>query len=455
MHRHARLLTPVVATLVILLATAVGAQTNDRVNAGIQFNFSAPGARSLGFGGAFLGLADDATAAYTNPAGLTNLSLPEVSFEGRSWKYTTEFADYGNTGTATNNANGKTTCQNGVGDCYSGVRLGTSDKSTSGLSFLSVVYPLNNWAVAFYRHELANFAADFRDQGIFYDTGVQETTPGRYYPSWAKMDLTVVNYGLSAAFRVSEQFSLGLGASYYEFDIDSTTDRYKTSGPNAFDPGGTYGLPLYEPTNRVNSLTQSGKDNAWGFNVGFLWKPSDMISVGGVYRNVPKFYYTSNLTRIDPANPPTVLEPSFDLPDVYGVGMAVRPINRLTITFDYDRVLYSQLVNNMMDFGGNPGFDPQNYVVDDANEFHLGVEYVFLAGNVAIPVRLGTWTDPDHKIRYEGQYPEEKAYFAGGKDQTHITGGFGIAVGKKFQIDVAYDHADLVKTGSLSAVIRF
>ena len=54
--------------------TTVLAQTNSEINAGIQFNFSNPGARSLGFGGAFIGLADDATAAYTNPAGLTNLS---------------------------------------------------------------------------------------------------------------------------------------------------------------------------------------------------------------------------------------------------------------------------------------------------------------------------------------------------------------------------------------------
>jgi hypothetical protein len=38
-------------------------------NAGPQFNFVNPGARSLGMAGAFIGLADDSTAAYTNPAG--------------------------------------------------------------------------------------------------------------------------------------------------------------------------------------------------------------------------------------------------------------------------------------------------------------------------------------------------------------------------------------------------
>jgi hypothetical protein len=49
----------------------------------IPFDFLNPGARSLALGGAFTGLADEATAAFTNPAGLVQLSRPEVSLEGR------------------------------------------------------------------------------------------------------------------------------------------------------------------------------------------------------------------------------------------------------------------------------------------------------------------------------------------------------------------------------------
>ena len=45
-----------------LAASSAFAITSDEVNAGIQFNFANPGARALGMGGAFLGLADDATA---------------------------------------------------------------------------------------------------------------------------------------------------------------------------------------------------------------------------------------------------------------------------------------------------------------------------------------------------------------------------------------------------------
>src|SRR5436309_3379307 len=75
---------------------AVHAQSSAEVNAaGLQFNLSDPGARSLGLGGAFTGLADDATASYANPAGLTNLSIPEISIEGRYWNFSNFYTDRG------------------------------------------------------------------------------------------------------------------------------------------------------------------------------------------------------------------------------------------------------------------------------------------------------------------------------------------------------------------------
>ncbi|KPA11818.1 hypothetical protein MHK_007967, partial [Candidatus Magnetomorum sp. HK-1] len=44
-----------------------------------SFNPVGSGARAIGMGGAFIGLADDATAASWNPAGLKNVRKPEYS----------------------------------------------------------------------------------------------------------------------------------------------------------------------------------------------------------------------------------------------------------------------------------------------------------------------------------------------------------------------------------------
>ena len=60
---------------------------------GYDFRINNPGARANGMGGAFIGLADDATAAYTNPAGLTVLTQPEISAEYKYGDYMTLIFD--------------------------------------------------------------------------------------------------------------------------------------------------------------------------------------------------------------------------------------------------------------------------------------------------------------------------------------------------------------------------
>ena len=66
------------------------ALTNEEVFSQFQFNFITPGARATGLGGAFIGLADDATAVESNPAGLTQLYDSEVSLEFKHIAYVTE-----------------------------------------------------------------------------------------------------------------------------------------------------------------------------------------------------------------------------------------------------------------------------------------------------------------------------------------------------------------------------
>ena len=76
----------VIVLVALALALPAAAQNTDIESlSGLQFNFGNPGARSLGMGGAFLGLADDASAAEANPAGLTILRKPEITIEGRNY----------------------------------------------------------------------------------------------------------------------------------------------------------------------------------------------------------------------------------------------------------------------------------------------------------------------------------------------------------------------------------
>src|SRR5689334_18165061 len=61
----------------------LAAQTNERLYENLDFHSETPAARPLGMGRAFVGLAEDATAALSNPAGLSNLLEQEFSLEFR------------------------------------------------------------------------------------------------------------------------------------------------------------------------------------------------------------------------------------------------------------------------------------------------------------------------------------------------------------------------------------
>ena len=86
-----------VAVLVILMAGPVFAGDEDGLVGPplLQFSFSNPGARSMGFGGAFVALADDATAAFANPAGLVQVIESEFTLELRRWNYSTPYVEGG------------------------------------------------------------------------------------------------------------------------------------------------------------------------------------------------------------------------------------------------------------------------------------------------------------------------------------------------------------------------
>ena len=144
----------------------------------------------------------------------------------------------------------------------------------------------------------------------------------------------------------------------------------------------------------------------------------------------------------------------FKVPDVFALGVLIKPVPQLNIAADYRRVQYSQVTSGM---GSAFGADPDDYVVDDANEVRVAGEYLFTnlpSPLSAIAVRGGYWFDPDHRIRYEGPFSTDTVVYPAGEDEGHFTFGGGI-VFEKAQFDVGFDRSETVKTFSVSAVLRF
>ncbi|HVS13410.1 MAG TPA: outer membrane protein transport protein [Thermoanaerobaculia bacterium] len=464
---NARRAALVLASLAALALASLpaAAQVDDEVISGLQFNFTPPGARSLGLGGAFLAVANDATAAYTNPAGLTNLTQREVLLEGRHFSTSTLFSEGGR-------FNGTPT---GFGvDTGGGLILGESDDEVASLSFVSYVQPIGDFRLALYRHQLVDFESSFRSRGVFFNEDGDCTSPSfegctRLFPIETALELDIENFGAAFAYQFGDSFSFGIGLNFYGFDIESSTFRFDFSNPDFEGPGGFFGAPQYAGNNVFATQVQSGSDDQFGINVGFLWEASQYFSLGGVYREGADFDYEYTLAcgPSDPAFCRTVpgletgvrvVDATFGLPSVWGVGIAIRPIATFTITVDYDNVEYSALVDNFR-VAAVPDALPSEFEVDDADEIHLGLEYVFAQLRNPITIRAGAWEDPAHQIRYEGNVPTTTiALWAGSQaadDETHLSFGLGFTIGENFSIDVAGDFSERYDTAALSAVYRF
>lgn len=467
--------------LMVCLVFAAGpklasAQTDQEINATIQFNFLNPGARSLGFGGAFLALADDATAAFTNPAGLTNLRRMEISIEGRGFDFSHIFVNGGRT---------ITQAPTGLGiDQHSGLTLGSTNDSLQGLSFLSFVYPARRWAVAAYYRQAANFrASGIESQGPFISPGLHSfdntifsnlaecvAVLGSFIPSpcgdarfsayRAQMDLDVTDLGVSGAVTLGS-VRLGLGVSFYEFSMRSETHRFF-----AFN---------YEPAdfsheNIFFSSFQEGSGRDTAVNLGLLWK-GDQWSTAAVFRQGPTFPL---IAREVIASIEFPFAGVFHLPDVYGFGVAFAPTQQSKISFDYDRVRYSQLTDDFRVVSSEFGFgtSPDDWKVDDADEIHVGFEYGWRDLRVPVFLRLGAWYDPEHRLRFTGDIPQgdfepsrfskltrqqqmiaNRAIFQEGEDEFHYSGGVGFRFGDRVQTDVAIDYSERVTTAAVSAVV--
>lgn len=431
--------------LASLVATTAFAQTNDDVFAGLQFSFVPPGARSLATGGAFVGRADDATAAYSNPAGLLWLRQPEVSFEVRSANYTTEYLNGGRLA--------DTPTQVGD-DLFSTPQFSAFERDTLGTSFLSYARPAKNgkWALALFRHELANFEVSIESQGLYAGIAPRVNKSGSLL---GELDLLIENYGVAAALAATDNLWFGLGLSYYRIDVDGTTRRYEHE--TLFEPA------RFTPQQEFISRRMFGDDDQIALTGGLLWRSkSRRWSAGAVYRQGPEFDVDSTFTfgplaiarnRVSPALAASRSGPTtFHTPDVLGAGISVRATDALTVSFDFDRVAYSNLEPEKNVLTRDVALE--RFEISDADELHLGVEYVLLKLRTPLVLRGGAWTDPDHQLRFNGEPTDAfTVRYRAGDDVVHLTGGLGLVLKDgRFQLDLAFDTSDRADIVTISAV---
>jgi long-subunit fatty acid transport protein len=449
------------------IALPVAAQNTDIESlSGLQFNFGNPGARSLGMGGAFLGLADDASAAEANPAGLTILRKPEISIEVRNYQEQQLFT-----------TSGTFPDINRTAFSHYSQRVEPT--------FGSFVYPIKNWTLGLYYHEpLRNEGSgQVVPQRNPVTGAVTSNVPNFYLPKngtpvsktecedirkqkndfFACLEYTILpflsalsvqerTFGIAGAYKIGK-FSVGGTVRYQRFNEAAFTFRVTPT----FD----FSSISVQATSDVTDQNSKVKDkHDITFAGGVKWEPNDKFSAGAVYKQGAKFVAPTFAANSDTKFQfVKVSDTTFHIPDVYGIGISVSPIPVLKVNADAVHITYSHLVDNFISINEDIRAIDKAYKANDVTEIHLGAEYFFFLSKLPVAVRGGVWRDPAHSIEYRGPLNVPDAVAAAilypkSNDQRHVSIGAGLAW-PKFQVDAAYDRSSRYRVGSISVIRRF
>jgi len=261
-----------------------------------------------------------------------------------------------------------------------------------------------------------------------------------------------VQYNFALAFDLHRRFSVGLTGVAGTAAINGRVD-------NLFRDrvGGMFIAPTLDYATRIDD-----SDTDFAYNVGMLWRPADWANIGAVYRKGLRFALVEEIlsSGVRAQEAQELYGSSFDnvvhTPDSYGLGLSFRPSEPWTVLIDVVRVEYSDLMEDYAT-GLNRITFPDvriDFVVDDGYEYHVGLERILLSGTTPIALRLGAWSDADHRIRADASSGLSDV-FPEGDQLTHYTAGFGATVNQSIQLDFAADVSSVNTSVVFSTIYRF
>lgn len=374
-----------------------------------SFTLVGAGARAVGMGSAFTAVADDATAASFNPAGLAQLVLPEASIVGDRIDFRDRYRDFFSF------------------DQEPPLRL--TDTRThfhhNGLNFLSLTIPFRwlnrQWAIQGSTQEAVDFT--YKSDRFFSETD-SSGAPLFDLHQTSNQDGNIRTYSAAFAVEATQRMLLGITINHW-------TGNWNFSSLNAEAPSGNPEREEYFTLTQANSLS------GWNVDLGILLRYR-YFNVGAKYRTKFDADYafsagleTNIATSLSPT-PHTVTRLTW--PDSLSIGIAVKPSDRLLLAVDWDRTDWSRMNFTLP---GNAGainfFDLQPGAATStgvSNNWHAGAEFLLFAGQGIIPVRGGWLREPQ---------PSRDAV-TGDRFVTH---GYATGIGYKrnwFALDFAFQQ---------------
>jgi long-chain fatty acid transport protein len=266
--------------------------------------------------------------------------------------------------------------------------------------------------------------------GVFapYGLGTKwpATYPLRYIGTSNDMQTIFINPAVSV--KLTDDLAVAVGASYVYSRLSLELTRLQPVGPYAFD------VPA-----KVDDMT----GHAWAPNVGILYKTNG-VSLGFTWRGSFDIKYKGALA-LDLVNIPAPYKPyfptsadvstTFKFPDIFTAGVSFNLTEALLVAFDAQYYTWNRYDQYTIDITYPVGFPPAEPEVVTENWknswlFRLGAEYKL---SEAFSLRAGVARDmtPQPAVSMDPNLPDA--------DRWAFTVGFGYKIGM-FTIDAAYQY---------------
>jgi long-subunit fatty acid transport protein len=368
------------------------------------------GARAVGMGGAFISIADDATAASWNPAGLIQLEKPEFSFVGNFFSNIED-----NLFLVDSEASG----QQSVSDWH--------------INYMSVTHPLvlfnRNMVVSVSYQHLYNFS---REWDFPFTLNTETTSNPLNIHIKNSGDLSAL--GLAWCIQATPDISFGVTLNIW--------DRWP--GKNDWEEiYKDFGIGTHTITSQkfVRDYYSKYKFMFQGVNanIGLLWEISKTLKLGLVVKTpfnaeiIRNSVYRSSITFPDypdanytDYNKYTTKE-TMKMPLSWGFGISKRFTKNIVLALDVYRTEWQEFVyidSQGIERSPISGLKINESDVNATHQVRVGMEYRVNRNDYIIPLRTGIFYDPA---------PAE-----GNSDDYY---GFSIGTGfntKRYSFDVAY-----------------
>lgn len=222
---------------------------------------------------------------------------------------------------------------------------------------------------------------------------------------------------------------------------------------------GNFAAPAFVFSTDSKNLTNRGNDWSYGAGLRIGWLGhyfDDRVNVGAAFATrtyMTRFHKYGGLFQGDG---------SFDIPQNYGIGLAIKPVDKLTVAFDVYRILYNNIkavgnrhptasINTVCDFRpwsvstcpnyGKPAYDKRlggdnsmGFGWNNVTAYKLGLAYnINSKWTVRTGFNYGKSPVPDDQLLFNMLAPAIT--------ERHATVGFTYALNDSTAVDFSWVHA--------------